>query len=287
MLRVIPDKNWWEKERKKRNALSTCPYANSYRCPRHYESLDLLSRINVIAGISSEKKEELTAFWDRTIFSSLCDEELPSVSVNSFGGLSSVSNFCPEISFKYFRYYADYMYEHIDEIDRDSGVRIAERDKLENDWKYQWMSVGARFYLDCDVFERVKQFNDELGSSFLNRLHPNIILQINRMDNCLDANDSAGALHAASNILETMAKETTQNPNVENETLGSFFEQFRKKTKLPEYLIEAVMKIYKLRGKLPTAGHGSLNKPELTMAQAITIAAMTKAILEIEYRSKD
>lgn len=37
---------------------------------------------------------------------------------------------------------------------------------------------------------------------------------------------------------------------------------------------------------LPTAGHGSLNKPELTMEEAIAIAAMTKAMLEIEYRSR-
>ncbi|MEC9857171.1 abortive infection family protein, partial [Escherichia coli] len=92
--------------------------------------------------------------------------------------------------------------------------------------------------------------------------------------------------HAASNILETMAKEITQNPNVANESLGGFFKQFEKMSKLPKNLIDVVKDIYDLRNKLPTAGHGSLNRPELTMVEAITIAAMTKAILEIEYRSK-
>ena len=286
MSRVVPDKTWWQAEAKKRDALSTCPYASSHKCPRYFESLVLLSQIKMIAGITESKTDELTSFWNRTSFSSLCDEEVPSVSTKEYGGLSSVSNFCPEVSFKYLNYYADYMHKYVDEIDRDSGTRIADRDGLPNDWKYTWMSVNPRYYLDCEVFDSVKVFNQSLGSSFINRLHPNIIQQIERMDNCLDQNDPAGALHAASNILETMAKDITQNPNVATQPLGGFFEQFKKSSKLPENLVNSVMDIYNLRNKLPTAGHGSLITPDLTMIEAISIGAMTKVILEIEYRSK-
>ncbi|WP_259468998.1 hypothetical protein [Salmonella enterica] len=286
MQRIVPDKIWWEKECNNRNASSICPYASSHRCPRYYDSIVLLSRSNMIAGMAPEKEKELNEFWERTNFSSLCDEEVPAVTTKEFGGLSSVSNFCPEVSFKYLSYYADHMHKYVDDIDQDTGRRIAEKDNLENDWKYTWMSVEPKFYLDCDVFESVKKFNEKLGNDYLKRLHPNIVQQINRMNNCLDTNDPAGALHAASNILETMAKEITQNPNVSNEPLGGFFKQFEKMSKLPQNLIEAIKDIYNLRNKLPTAGHGSLNKPELTMVEAITIAAMTKAILEIEYRSK-
>lgn len=286
MQRIVPDKIWWEKERNNRNASSICPYASSHRCPRYYDSIVLLSRSNIIAGMATEKEKELDEFWERTNFSSLCDEEVPAVTTKEFGGLSSVSNFCPEVSFKYLHYYADHMHKYVDEIDQDTGRRIAEKHNLENDWKYIWMSVEPKFYLDCDVFESVKKFNEKLGNDYLKRLHPNIVQQIDRMNNCLDTNDPAGALHAASNILETMAKEITQNPNVSNEPLGGFIKQFEKMSKLPQNLIEAIKDIYNLRNKLPTAGHGSLNKPELTMVEAITIAAMTKAILEIEYRSK-
>ncbi|MGL4683747.1 MAG: hypothetical protein ACRCV4_12000 [Hafnia alvei] len=286
MQRIIPDKNWWEKERNSRNASSVCPYASSHRCPRYYESVVLLSGINMIAGMATEKEKELGEFWKRTNFSSLCDEEVPAITTKEFGGLSSVRNFCPEISFKYLNYYADYMQKYVDEIDHDMGRRIAEEDNLKNDWKHIWMSVNPKFYLDCDVFESVKQFNENLGNDYLKRLHPNIVQQIDRMNNCLDANDPAGALHAASNILETMAKDIIQNPSVSNKSLGSFFGQFEKMSNLPRNLIDAVKDIYDLRNKLPTAGHGSLNKPELTMVEAIAIGAMTKAILEIEYRSK-
>lgn len=286
MQRIIPDKNWWEKERINRKASSKCPYASSYRCPRYYQSVVLLSSINMIAGMATRKEKELGEFWERTSFSYLCDEEVPTVTTKEYGGLASVSNFCPEISFRYLHYYADYMCKYVDQIDQDTGRLSAEKDNLENDWKYTWMSVNPKFYLDCDVFESVKNFNEELASDYLKRLHPNIIQQIDRMNNCLDNNDPAGALHAASNILETMAKEITQNPNVANESLGGFFKQFEKMSKLPKNLIDVVKDIYDLRNKLPTAGHGSLNRPELTMVEAITIAAMTKAILEIEYRSK-
>jgi len=284
--RIIPDKNWIEKESNARNASSLCPYANSHKCPRYYESLVLLSRINMISGMTSEKVAELETFWNRTIFSSLCNEEVPSVSTKENKNLSSVAHFCPEVSFKYLGYYADYMHKYIDDIDRGFGIRDAERDRLENDWKYSWMTVSPKFYLDCEIFNSVKQFNDSQNGSFLNRLHPNIIQLIGRLDNCLDANDPAGALHAAANILETMAKEITQNPKVANQPLGSFFDQFKNTSRLPQHLIDAVLGIYKLRNELPTAGHGSLNKPELTMVEAIAIAAMTKAILEMEYRSK-
>ena len=286
MQTIIPDKNWLEQESKTRDVLSFCPYANSHRCPRYYESLVLLSRINMIAGMTSEKVAELEEFWNRTIFSSLCNEEVPSVSTDENGSLSSVAHFCPEVSFKYLGYYASYLHKYIDEIDKGFGIRRAERDGLENDWRYSWMSVSATFYLDCEIFNNVKQFNEGQGGSFLNRLHPNIIQQISRMDGCLDTNDPAGALHAAANILETMAKDIAQNPKVANQTLGGFFEQFKKKSKLPQHLIDAVLGIYKLRNEIHTAGHGGLNKPDLTMVEAIAIAAMTKAILEIEYRSK-
>lgn len=178
------------------------------------------------------------------------------------------------------------MCKYVDGIDQDSGVRIAEKENLKNDWKYSWMEVHPRFYLDCDVFNHVKLFNETLGNDYLKRLHPNIVQQISRMNNCLDSNDPAGALHAASNILETMAKDISQNPNVSNQSLSGFFEQFKKNSSLPDNLIDAIKDIYNLRNRLPTAGHGSLDKPELTMADAIAIAALTKAILEIEYRSK-
>ncbi|EIH6319594.1 hypothetical protein BH189_005163, partial [Escherichia coli] len=254
MKRIIPDKKWLKEESSKRQVPSECPYANSYRCPRYHESVILFSQMQMIDGMSYNKEKELKQFWERTDLSSLCNGETPLVSKNDKGGIFSIDNFCPEISFRYLGYYADYMLRYIDEDAHTIGYGIAKRDQKENDWKYDWSEVNAVFYEDCYLFERVKQFNKELHDSFFKRLHPNIVMQISRMDKCLDSNDPTGVLHAASNILETMAKEILDDPNVLNKSFGSFFEKFKKESKLPLGFINAVKDIYDLRNKIPTAG---------------------------------
>ncbi|EIY2199523.1 hypothetical protein MMI78_001644 [Escherichia coli] len=87
MQRIIPDKNWWEKERINRKASSKCPYASSYRCPRYYQSVVLLSSINMIAGMATRKEKELGEFGERTSFSYLCDEEVPTVTTKNMAAL--------------------------------------------------------------------------------------------------------------------------------------------------------------------------------------------------------
>ncbi|MCC4820091.1 hypothetical protein LMH81_26615, partial [Vibrio lentus] len=103
----------------------------------------MLSQVNMIAGLTKNKSDELDLMWANTSFSALCAEEVPSIGQNQNGSLSSVSNFCPEASYKYFGYYADYMCKYVDEIDQAVGERCANRDKLAGDWRYSWMSVSA------------------------------------------------------------------------------------------------------------------------------------------------
>ncbi|MDC0610328.1 hypothetical protein OAP63_06300 [Vibrio sp.] len=284
---IIPDKEWYKNQSKIHNGKLLCPYANSYKCPRYYESVVLLSRVNMISGLPDKKKDELETFWERTNFSALCDEEVPSISRNEYNQLRGISNFCPEIAFRYLEYYASFMYKYVDEIDQDFGCQRAKKDNLNNDWRYVWARVNAVYYMDCEIYERVVEFNKELGSNYLIRLHPNIVLLVSRMDSCLDNNDWAGAIHAAGNILETMAKEIVNNPKVANETLGGFIAQFEKISNLPDEIKGAVLAIYKLRNTNPTSSHGSLEESQISQIDAIAIAVMTKAILEIEYRAKN
>lgn len=83
-----------------------------------------------------------------------------------------------------------------------------------------------------------------------------------------------------------MAKDITDNPKVANQSLGGFFEQFKSKSSLSDSLKNAILEIYKLRNTTPLSGHGSLELSSLTLTDAITIGALTKAILEIEYRAQ-
>jgi hypothetical protein len=63
--------------------------------------------------------------------------------------------------------------------------------------------------------------------------HPNIRILSQRMDQAFEAKDYAGVLHASANIFETLAKLVFNNPNVENKTLASLFDGYRKRSSCP------------------------------------------------------
>jgi hypothetical protein len=69
---------------------------------------------------------------------------------------------------------------------------------------------------------------------------------------------------------------------VDNQTLASFFEGYRKKSKLPTPVLDYILQVYKSRNTEPLAGHGSLTPPTLSEDEAITLVEMTKAIVRIE-----
>ncbi|MDD4102910.1 MAG: hypothetical protein PHU80_09830, partial [Kiritimatiellae bacterium] len=58
--------------------------------------------------------------------------------------------------------------------------------------------------------------------------HPNIRVLVRRMDTALNAGDFAGVLHASASIFETLAKIVVAQPTLENKTLKSFFDRYRK-----------------------------------------------------------
>ena len=112
--------------------------------------------------------------------------------------------------------------------------------------------------------------------------HPNVRKLVSRMDRALADKDPAGVLHASACIFETVAKDVVQNPNVENQTLASFFDSYRKKSRLPSPVLDFMLQVYTDRNTVPLAGHGSVSPPRLTHDKAVILAEMTKAIIRIE-----
>ncbi|MEX1199687.1 MAG: hypothetical protein WEB02_02755 [Methylophaga sp.] len=235
--------------------------------------------------MSDSKKSELDEFWEQSGLAPVIAEE--DTGVSGWEGKSSLfSNFCPEVSYTYFRYYASYLSRYVDEIDKDSGQKIAERENIENDWRYEWQFLQACHFLECSVYNRVDDFNSKGIGKFDRLAHSNVVVLIGRMEKCLESNDPSGALHAASNILETMAKDVLGDERLANQTLGSFIDKYKKESSLPEEIKNVVGNIYNLRNKMPLSGHGSTTEPTVNMQDAIVIAAATKFIVEIEYRTK-
>lgn len=280
---TVPDSAWYRAKSACANAPLKCPYANVKKCYRYYESIYMLGEAQLITSISDDKKVELETFWSEKNLRPVIAEESTEIS-GSVGRWTSFSNFCPEVSFTYFGLYASFLAKYVDDIDKDIGQRAAERDGINNDWRYQWGFLSECHFLDCSAYNQVDIFNSQKTGNLEKLVHSNIITLINRMEQCLENQDPSGALHAAANILETMAKDILGSDNLLNETLGSFIEKYRKESLMPEEIKNVVGSIYKLRNQMPLSGHGHTKAPNINMHDAIVIAATTKFIVEIEYR---
>lgn len=282
---TIPDSSWYRNKSSERDAPFSCPYANVHKCPRYYLSICALGEVGMTTSINDDKKEALDAFWEDSRLLPVIAEDDTSIS-GHHGKPSSFSNFCPEVSFSFFRYYASFLDKYADEIDKDCGHRIAVRENVPNDWRYEWGHVLACHYLDCSAYSQTHDFNSKGIGKFDNLAHSNVVILIGRMEQCLEKNDPSGVLHAAANILETTAKDIIESDSIDHQTLGSFIEKYKKESSLPNDIKDVAGKIYNLRSKMPLSGHGSTSSPSINMHDAILIAAATKFIVEIEYRTK-
>ncbi|MEU7802443.1 hypothetical protein AB0B10_24590 [Micromonospora arborensis] len=112
--------------------------------------------------------------------------------------------------------------------------------------------------------------------------HPNIRVLIGRMDLAVGSMDWSGVLHASSSIFETLAKEVVGIPGVRDQTLAGFFDRYRKDSTLPDAVLDFILEIYRRRNKEPLAGHGQLDAPTVTEAEAKMLAVVTKAFVTFE-----
>jgi hypothetical protein len=282
---TIPDCSWYRSKSSEADAPFTCPYANVHKCPRYYASIYMLGKVGMITSIANDKIKSLDSFWSESGLLPVVSEEDTSIN-RSDDHLRSVSNFCPEVSFSYFHYYASFLARHADEIDRDNGHRIADREGISNDWRRAWSHLSPCHFLDCSVYSQVHDFNSKSVGKFDKLAHSNVVALMGRMEQCLEKNDPPGVLHAAANILETMAKDIINSESIERQTLGSFIEKYNRESTLPEEIKGIVGNIYSLRNIMPLSGHGSTNVPNMNIYDAIVLSAATKFIVEIEYRTR-
>ncbi|WP_414574692.1 hypothetical protein [Anabaena sp. CCY 9402-a] len=116
------------------------------------------------------------------------------------------------------------------------------------------------------------------------REHPNIRILVRRMEDALKREDFAGVLHTSASIFETLAKDIINIATVQENTLKSFFDRYRKDSKLPDEILNYILNVYDSRNTTPLAGHGSTKKPEISKDQATILSEMTKAFVKIEYK---
>jgi len=144
-------------------------------------------------------------------------------------------------------------------------------------------NVSFRFEINEDGELAVVVFPLDKVESESTPEHQNIRVVARRMDDALKRDDYAGVLHASAVIFETMAKDIVGISTVQNQTLKSFFERYRKDSLLPGEILDFILDVYDSRSTEPLAGHGSIKTPEITKETAIVLSEMTKAFVRIEY----
>ncbi len=122
----------------------------------------------------------------------------------------------------------------------------------------------------------------EIEAAAVDDAHPNIRHLINRMETLITQDDWPGVLHTSAMVFETLAKVVVNLASVENQTLASFFDRYRKDSKLPSPLLDYILEIYKRRNVEPLAGHGQTAAPTVTKEEALLLAELTRVAVRLE-----
>ena len=69
------------------------------------------------------------------------------------GKVTTFANFCPEVSFDIFGYFATYFHRYSDEIDIDiAHQHLGKIGASLNDWRWAWQRVEPQHYLSCPYY---------------------------------------------------------------------------------------------------------------------------------------
>ena len=148
---VIPDLAWCLDKSKIQGSSHRCPYATVDSCPRYYQSLALLAKAGRTKIERKEderlrEKHKKSDLWPKTM------EQETSIS-GSKNNYRQLSNYCPEVAFENFGYFATSLASYSDEIDLEHAhERLAETGSAENDWRWHWASIQPQHFTECPLY---------------------------------------------------------------------------------------------------------------------------------------
>lgn len=132
-----------------------CPFASVHRCPRFYQSLSLLGEAGS-TKIDAEEDERLKGYWEGTDLWPVVDDQATSV-ISSNEKAKHFWNFCPEVSFERFGYFASHLNRYSDELDIDLAHEQLGREKASaDDWRWAWAGLTPQHYTDCPLYSLIE-----------------------------------------------------------------------------------------------------------------------------------
>jgi hypothetical protein len=159
MSTIIPNLYWYIPISDQKGVQPRCPFATVRTCPRFYQSLALLGEAGS-TGIDPEEDKKLLKYWEKSDLWPTTMEYATSIS-GSPGEPHIFSNFCPEVAFDRFGYFASFLARYADEI--DSGIAhksLGQERAPANDWRWAWSAVSEMHYTECPLYSILHHRSD-------------------------------------------------------------------------------------------------------------------------------
>ena len=164
----VPDFEWYSEKSAKLGLPPRCPFASVKRCPRYYQSLSLLGSAGSTA-IDQAEDERLKSYWEGSDLWPRTGEYETSVgdfTKQDGSKTEHFSKFCPEVAYDRFGYFAAYLGDYSDEIDRDfAHKRLGEMGASADRWQWRWASIQAMHYTECPLYSPLTHGGGFLASS--------------------------------------------------------------------------------------------------------------------------
>lgn len=147
----IPNREWYSKLSQERSVPLRCPFATVESCPRYYQSLSLLGAAGS-TKIPEAEDERLLKQWKSSDLWPRTDEQATGT-FGEPGNPSIYSNFCPEVTFERFRFFASSLTKYGDEI--DSGFahqRLVSEGAPPGHPRWSWESCANQHFTECSIY---------------------------------------------------------------------------------------------------------------------------------------
>lgn len=149
---IIPDFEWYSAQGAKHpSGAPRCPFASSERCPRHHHSRSLLGEAG-FTKMDAQDEARLDKRWLQLGLIPQTAEQCSAV-MSTNGTPQAYCNFCPEVSYDSFGYFASHLHRYTDEIDSDNAHRqLSNINAPGNDWRWSWSHVRSMHYSECPFY---------------------------------------------------------------------------------------------------------------------------------------
>ncbi len=147
----IPDINWYTSISGRKGVQPRCPFATVNNCPRFYQSLSLLGEAGS-TRIDSKEDKRLLKRWKKSDLWPKTNEYATSITEPECAP-HTFSNFCPEVAYDRFGYFASFLARYADEIDINvEHAKLGKEGVSAKDWRWSWASISKMHYAECPLY---------------------------------------------------------------------------------------------------------------------------------------